>query len=70
MFSWLYSLDYYLMETLRPELSIGSPKKHETWKATLLLYTDISESMKGPSIKKNMWKINFMLIELYWILIL
>ena len=31
----------------------GSPRKHEDWKTTNGLVTDISERIKGPSIKTN-----------------
>ena len=34
--------------------STGSPKKHETWKTTWELLTDILEIIKDLSIKLNM----------------
>ena len=43
----------------------GSPKKHETWRKSLGLLTDILERMKGHSIKTNMPTISVMLLEFY-----
>ena len=43
----------------------GSPKKHETYKTTWRLLTDISERMKGLSINPKMEKSTVMLLEFY-----
>ena len=41
-------------------------QKHANWKTTRGLLTDISERMKGHSIKPNMRKISFMLIDIFF----
>ena len=35
----------------------GSPKKHDNWKTTWRLLTEILERMTGSSIKPTMWKL-------------
>ena len=45
---------------------IQGAQKHENWKTTMELLTDILERMKGHSIKPNMVKMSLMLLEFYW----